>query len=135
MDWNIKDFSVDTENIRSRAYDFVMNGWELGSGSIRIHRTELQARVFEFLGISKEQQQANFGFLLNAYRYGGPPHGGIALGVDRLVTLALGREGIRDVIAFPKTAAAYDLMADAPGSVSAEQMAELSILSTAKKPD
>jgi len=135
VDWNIKDFSVDTENIRSRAYDFVMNGWELGSGSIRIHRTELQARVFEFLGISKEQQQANFGFLLNAYRYGGPPHGGIALGVDRLVTLALGREGIRDVIAFPKTAAAYDLMADAPGSVSAEQMAELSILSTAKKPD
>ncbi len=135
VDWNIQDFSVDTENIRSRAYDFVMNGWELGSGSIRIHRTELQARVFEFLGISKEQQQANFGFLLNAYRYGGPPHGGIALGVDRLVTLALGREGIRDVIAFPKTAAAYDLMADAPGSVSAEQMAELSILSTAKKPD
>ena len=134
VDWNIQDFSVDTENIRSRAYDFVMNGWELGSGSIRIHRTELQARVFEFLGISKEQQQANFGFLLNAYRYGGPPHGGIALGVDRLVTLALGREGIRDVIAFPKTAAAYDLMADAPSTVSAEQMAELSILSTAKKP-
>ena len=135
VDWNIQDFSKDTENIRSRAYDFVMNGWELGSGSIRIHRTELQARVFEFLGISKEQQKANFGFLLDAYRYGGPPHGGIALGVDRLVTLALGREGIRDVIAFPKTAAAYDLMAEAPGSVSAEQMAELSILSTAKKPE
>ncbi len=135
VDWDIQDFSKDTENIRSRAYDFVMNGWELGSGSIRIHRTELQARVFEFLGISKEQQKANFGFLLDAYRYGGPPHGGIALGVDRLVTLALGREGIRDVIAFPKTAAAYDLMAEAPGSVSAEQMAELSILSTAKKPD
>ena len=135
VDWDIQDFSKDTENIRSRAYDFVMNGWELGSGSIRIHRTELQARVFEFLGISKDQQKANFGFLLDAYRYGGPPHGGIALGVDRLVTLALGREGIRDVIAFPKTAAAYDLMADAPGSVSAEQMAELSILSTAKKPD
>jgi aspartyl-tRNA synthetase len=135
VDWDIQDFSKDPENIRSRAYDFVMNGWELGSGSIRIHRTELQARVFEFLGISKDQQKANFGFLLDAYRYGGPPHGGIALGVDRLVTLALGREGIRDVIAFPKTAAAYDLMADAPGSVSAEQMAELSILSTAKKPD
>ena len=135
VDWDIQDFSQDTENIRSRAYDFVMNGWELGSGSIRIHRTDLQSRVFEFLGISKEQQKANFGFLLDAYRYGGPPHGGIALGVDRLVTLALGREGIRDVIAFPKTAAAYDLMAEAPGSVSAEQMAELSILSTAKKPD
>jgi aspartyl-tRNA synthetase len=110
-----------------------MNGWELGSGSIRIHRTELQARVFEFLGIGVDQQRANFGFLLDAYRYGGPPHGGIALGVDRIVTLALGREGIRDVIAFPKTAAAYDLMADAPGLVSPEQMAELQIASTAKK--
>jgi len=89
--------------------------------------------VFEFLGISKEQQRANFGFLLDAYKYGGPPHGGIALGVDRIVTLALGREGIRDVIAFPKTAAAFDPMAEAPGAVSAEQMAELQIASTAKK--
>jgi aspartyl-tRNA synthetase len=134
VDWDIQDFGVDTENIRSRAYDFVMNGWELGSGSIRIHRTELQARVFEFLGISKEHQRANFGFLLDAYKYGGPPHGGIALGVDRIVALALGREGIRDVIAFPKTATAFDLMAQAPGEVSPEQMAELQILSTAKKP-
>ena len=133
VDWSIRDFGVDTEQIRSRAYDFVMNGWELGSGSIRIHRPELQARVFEFLGISKEQQRANFGFLLDAYKYGGPPHGGIALGVDRIVALALGREGIRDVIAFPKTAAAYDLMAEAPGDVSPEQMAELQIASTAKK--
>jgi aspartyl-tRNA synthetase len=134
VNWDVGDFAVDTENIRSRAYDFVMNGWELGSGSIRIHRPELQARVFEFLGVTPEQQRANFGFLLDAYKYGGPPHGGIALGVDRMVTLALGREGIRDVIAFPKTSTAYDLMADAPGGVSAEQMAELQILSTAKKP-
>jgi aspartyl-tRNA synthetase len=134
VNWDIADFAVDTESIRSRAYDFVMNGWELGSGSIRIHRPALQAKVFEFLGISPELQRANFGFLLDAYKYGGPPHGGIALGVDRIVTLALGREGIRDVIAFPKTAAAYDLMADAPGGVSAEQMAELAIVSTAKKP-
>ncbi|MBL8749911.1 MAG: aspartate--tRNA ligase [Planctomycetes bacterium] len=134
VNWDVKDFSVDTENIRSRAYDFVMNGWELGSGSIRIHRTELQARVFEFLGISKEQQRANFGFLLDAYKYGGPPHGGIALGVDRIVTLALGREGIRDVIAFPKTSMAFDLMAEAPGAASPEQMAELQIASTAKRP-
>ncbi len=134
VDWSITDFSQDTANIRSRAYDFVMNGWELGSGSIRIHRTELQAKVFEFLGITPEQQKANFGFLLDAYKYGGPPHGGIALGVDRLVALALGREGIRDVIAFPKTATAFDLMAEAPGGVSPEQMAELQIASTAKKP-
>ena len=133
VDWDIQDFSVDTENIRSRAYDFVMNGWELGSGSIRIHRTELQSRVFEFLGISKEHQRANFGFLLDAYKYGGPPHGGIALGVDRIVAMALGREGIRDVIAFPKTSMAFDLMAEAPGGVSPEQMAELQIASTAKR--
>ncbi|HZN37303.1 MAG TPA: aspartate--tRNA ligase [Planctomycetota bacterium] len=133
VNWDIQDFSVDTEQIRSRAYDFVMNGWELGSGSIRIHRRELQAKVFEFLGISKEQQRANFGFLLDAYKYGGPPHGGIALGVDRMVALALGREGIRDVIAFPKTSMAFDLMAEAPGGVSPEQMAELQIASTAKK--
>jgi aspartyl-tRNA synthetase len=134
VNWDVEDFAVDTENIRSRAYDFVMNGWELGSGSIRIHRPALQAKVFEFLGISKETQRANFGFLLDAYKYGGPPHGGIALGVDRIVALALGREGIRDVIAYPKTATAFDLMASAPGDVSAEQMAELQILSTAKKP-
>jgi aspartyl-tRNA synthetase len=133
VNWDIQDFSVDTEKIRSRAYDFVMNGWELGSGSIRIHRPALQAKVFEFLGISKELQRANFGFLLDAYKYGGPPHGGIALGVDRMVTLALGREGIRDVIAFPKTSMAFDLMAEAPGGVSPEQMAELQIASTAKK--
>jgi aspartyl-tRNA synthetase len=134
VDWDVKDFGVDTENIRSRAYDFVMNGWELGSGSIRIHRTELQARVFEFLGISKEQQRANFGFLLDAYKYGGPPHGGIALGVDRIVTLALGREGIRDVIAFPKTSMAFDLMAAAPGEVSSEQLKELSIRTAVEPP-
>ena len=134
VDWNIGDFGVDTANIRSRAYDFVMNGWELGSGSIRIHKPELQARVFQFLGISEEHQRANFGFLLDAYKYGGPPHGGIALGVDRIVTLALGREGIRDVIAFPKTSMAFDLMAEAPSSVATEQLHELSIASTAKKP-
>ncbi len=133
VDWDVQDFSVDTEKHRSRAYDFVMNGWELGSGSIRIHRTELQAKVFDFLGISKEHQRANFGFLLDAYKYGGPPHGGIALGVDRLVTLALGREGIRDVIAFPKTATAYDLLSEAPSEVTDEQLRELSIASLAKR--
>jgi len=132
VDWSIQDFTKDTASIRSRAYDFVMNGWELGSGSIRIHRPELQARVFEFLGITPEQQRANFGFLLDAYKYGGPPHGGIALGVDRLVALALGREGIRDVIAFPKTAMAFDLMASAPSVVSDEQLRELAIASVAK---
>jgi len=133
VDWDIQDFTVDTEQIKSRAYDFVMNGWELGSGSIRIHRPALQARVFEFLGITPAEQRANFGFLLDAYRFGGPPHGGIALGVDRIVALALGRESLRDVIAFPKTASAFDLMCDAPGEVTPEQLAELHVISTAKR--
>jgi aspartyl-tRNA synthetase len=133
-DWDVGDFAVDTEKHRSRAYDFVMNGWELGSGSIRIHRPELQARVFDFLGISKEQQAANFGFMLEAYRYGGPPHGGIALGVDRLVTLALGMDSIRDVIAFPKTSSATDLMSAAPSEVSEKQLDELWLQSTWVKP-
>jgi len=133
IDWDNTDFATDTANHRSRAYDFVMNGWELGSGSIRIHRPDLQKKVFDFLGISEEEQQRNFGYMMDAYKYGGPPHGGIALGVDRMVALALGREGIRDVIAFPKTAMAFDPMAQAPSVVTPEQMAELQILSTAKQ--
>jgi aspartyl-tRNA synthetase len=131
VDWSITDFSVDTANIKSRAYDFVMNGWELGSGSIRIHRRELQAKVFEFLGIPPDVQQRNFGFVLDAYKYGGPPHGGIALGVDRMVALAVGREGIRDVIAFPKTASATCLLTKAPSLVDAKQLADLKVASLA----
>ena len=106
-----------------------MNGWELGSGSIRIHRQDVQKKVFEFLGVGEEEQQSKFGFLLDSFRYGAPPHGGIALGVDRIVTLALGCESIRDVIAFPKTARATDLMCEAPSPVAAEQLADLHILS------
>jgi len=135
VDWSNTDFEKDPESHRSRAYDFVMNGWELGSGSVRIHRPEIQKKVFDFLGISEAEQQRNFGYMLEAYKYGGPPHGGIALGLDRMVALALGREGIRDVIAFPKTSMAVDLMSQAPSAVSPEQMAELQILSTAKKPE
>ena len=135
VNWDDTDFESDPEKHRSRAYDFVMNGWELGSGSVRIHRPEIQKKVFDFLGISEEEQQRNFGYMLEAYKYGGPPHGGIALGLDRMVALALGRDGIRDVIAFPKTAMAVDLMSQAPSAVTPEQMAELQILSTAKKQD
>lgn len=127
VDWDNTDFEQDPESHRSRAYDFVMNGWELGSGSIRIHRPELQKKVFNFLGISEEEQQRNFGYMLEAYKYGGPPHGGIALGLDRMVALALGREGIRDVIAFPKTAMAVDLMSQAPSAVTQAQLDELKI--------
>ncbi|MHC5066054.1 MAG: aspartate--tRNA ligase [Planctomycetota bacterium] len=133
VDWDLEDFSKDTDQIRSRAYDLVMNGWELGSGSIRIHRREVQERVFEFLGVGEAEQQAKFGFLLEAFRYGAPPHGGIALGVDRLVALALGCESIREVIAFPKTASATDLLCDAPGDVAPEQLADLHILTQKPK--
>lgn len=134
MDWDIEDFGVDTAKVESRAYDLVMNGWELGSGSIRIHRPDVQKKVFQFLGIGEEEQQTKFGFLLDAFRYGAPPHGGIALGVDRIVALALGCDSIRDVIAFPKTAKATDIMCQAPSIVAGEQLADLHIVSSAPPP-
>ena len=132
VDWDV-DFAADPASVQSRAYDLVMNGWELGSGSIRIHRPDVQKRLFHFLGIGEEEQRAKFGFLLDAFKFGAPPHGGIALGVDRIVTLALSSESIRDVIAFPKTARATDLMCDAPSPVAGEQLADLHIISTPPK--
>jgi len=133
VDWNLEDYSKDTAAIASRAYDLCMNGWELGSGSVRIHRRDIQERVFRFLGISEAEQQQKFGFLLEAFRFGAPPHGGIALGLDRLVALALGCDSIREVIAFPKTTSATDLMCDAPSPVAAEQLADLHIVSNLPK--
>ena len=112
---------------RSLAYDVVLNGIELGGGSIRIHDSELQERVFRLLGISAEEARERFGFLLDALRYGAPPHGGIALGLDRLVMLLAGAPSIREVIAFPKTASAIDLMTQAPSPVDPEQLSELGI--------
>ena len=112
---------------RSRGYDLVLNGNELGSGSIRIHRQDVQARMFKALGLTDEQARQRFGFFLDALTYGTPPHGGIALGIDRVVMLLAGEKSIREVIAFPKTTAAVDLMADSPSEVDASQLDELGI--------
>ncbi len=118
--------------IRSKGYDLVMNGYELGSGSVRIHRQDVQARVFRALGLSDEQARQRFGFFLDALTYGTPPHGGIALGIDRIAMLFAGEKSLREVIAFPKTAKAQDLMADSPSAVPTDQLDELHI---AVKPD
>jgi aspartyl-tRNA synthetase len=115
-------------SMRSKGYDLVLNGVELGSGSIRIHQQEVQQRLFRALGLSEETQRARFGFFLDALTYGTPPHGGIALGLDRVVALLAGEKSIREVIAFPKTASAQDLMADAPSDVNPDQLNELGIV-------
>jgi len=114
-------------SMRSKGYDLVLNGTELGSGSIRIHQQELQDRVFKALGLTEEQRRSRFGFFLDALTYGTPPHGGIALGLDRVVALLAGEKSIREVIAFPKTAKAQDLMADAPSNVETDQLDLLGI--------
>ncbi len=113
--------------VRSKGYDLVLNGVELGSGSIRIHQQEVQARLFRMLGLSDEEARHRFGFFLDALTYGTPPHGGIALGLDRMVALLAGEKSIREVIAFPKTTAAQDLMADAPSTVDPEQLDDLGL--------
>ncbi|MGB1612288.1 MAG: aspartate--tRNA ligase [Arenicellales bacterium] len=118
---------TDPGAVRSRAYDMVLNGTEIGGGSIRIHQSEVQQQVFSALGFDEQEAKARFGFLLDALRFGAPPHGGIAFGIDRIVSMAAGEESIRDVIAFPKTQKASCLMTEAPGDVDLEQLRDLNL--------
>jgi aspartyl-tRNA synthetase len=113
--------------VRSQAYDLVLNGWELGSGSVRIHRYDIQQRIFELLGLSPEEVERRFGFLLDAFRYGAPPHAGFAVGIDRLTALLLGVENIREVIAFPKTQSGADPMTNAPSEIDPGHLEELGL--------
>jgi aspartyl-tRNA synthetase len=122
---------TDPGAVKANAYDLVLNGNEIGGGSIRIHDQQLQSQLFDLLGFTKEEAQAQFGFLMDAFQYGAPPHGGIAFGLDRLVAILGGEETIRDFIAFPKNNAGRDVMIDAPAPLNDEQLNELYLKSTA----
>ena len=126
-DEDVARLESDTASVRAKAYDIVLNGSEVGGGSIRIHDSALQARVFKQLSLSEEEARERFGFFIDALSYGTPPHGGIALGLDRIVMILTGEASIRDVIAFPKTASATDLMSSSPSSVREEQLRELGL--------
>ena len=127
MDEDIPLLDTEPQKARAKAYDMVFNGTEVGGGSVRIHNTELQQKMFEALGFSDEDAWARFGFLLEAFKYGTPPHGGMAYGLDRLIMLLAGRDSIRDVIAFPKVKDASEIMSGAPDVVEAKQLKELNI--------
>jgi aspartyl-tRNA synthetase len=133
-DESIQYLETDPGRVLCYRYDLVLNGFEIGGGSIRLHDPAVQEKVFAAMGISREEAEQKFGFLLQALRFGAPPHGGIALGMDRLAFLLTGAESLRDVIPFPKTQKGTDLMTDAPGEVDPQQLRELQIASTYKPP-
>ncbi len=121
---------TDPGKVKANAYDIILNGVELGGGSIRIHDQNLQKKMFEVLGLTPEETQSKFGFLLEAFKYGVPPHGGLAYGLDRLVMLLCGADSIREVMAFPKNQNAQCMMSEAPAEVTVKELEELSIKST-----
>ncbi|RLE02521.1 MAG: aspartate--tRNA ligase, partial [Candidatus Aminicenantes bacterium] len=127
--------SDDALKVRAKAYDLVCNGYEIGGGSIRIHRQDLQEKIFDLLGLSPAEVEQKFGFFLEALRYGTPPHGGIALGFDRIVMLLAGESSIREVIPFPKTTSSLCLLTGAPSPVRPEQLRELGLILADKPPD
>jgi aspartyl-tRNA synthetase len=126
-DAHIDYLETDPSKCLAKAYDMALNGWEIGGGSVRIHREDVQSKVFRALKIGPEEARAKFGFLLDALQYGAPPHGGIAFGLDRIVTMMAGAESIRDVIAFPKTQRGQCLLTQAPSTVDERQLRELHI--------
>jgi aspartyl-tRNA synthetase len=127
-------FDAEPENALSYAYDLVCNGNEIGGGSIRIHRADVQQRVFDVMGLSADDAREKFGFLLEAFAYGAPPHGGIAFGWDRIVALLAGSDSIRDVIAFPKSGGGYDPLTSAPAPITAQQRKEAGVDAAATPP-
>jgi len=135
IDEDLHYFDTDPGQIRAQAYDLVLNGYEVGGGSQRIYKRDVQEKMFAALGFSAEEAREKFGYLLDAFEYGTPPHGGIAFGFDRLVMLIAGRSNLRETIAFPKTASATDLLMDAPGEVDLQQLEQLSIRVARKKPE
>ena len=122
MDEDVTLMETDPGSVRAKSYDLVMNGIEMGSGSIRIHQSELQAKMFQLIGFSQEEAQEKFGFLLEAFQYGTPPHGGFAFGIDRLVMILSGADSLRDVLAFPKIQNGTCLMMDTPATVKQDQL-------------
>ena len=133
MEEDLPLLDTDPGKVRAKAYDIVLNGNEIGGGSVRIFDQDIQSKMFEVLGFTEEQAQEQFGFLLTAFKYGVPPHAGLAYGLDRLVMLMAKQDSIRDVIAFPKVKDASDLMTEAPGHVDAKQLEELGIAVIAKE--